>query len=647
MKYLIKYLFIIITITSAVTFAEVKLPKLISDGMILQRDTKVTIWGWADPNEKVDVTFVGKNYSAKANENGEWKIILPVMKAGGPYEMHIKGSNEITIKNILIGDVWVCSGQSNMELTMERVSPIYEEEIANSANTFIRQFEVPDKYNFNQPQEDFESGKWKEANPKNLMKFSATAYFFAKEIYDHYKIPIGLINTALGGSPVQSWMSEETLREFPEYYEEAQKFKNANLIKQIEDSDNVRIKTWYDQLYQMDEGYKDPDNVWYKSDLDTQDWSPMKVPGYWADEKLGAVNGVVWFRREFQVPDSLAGKEAKLNLGRIVDADSVYVNDVFVGTTSYQYPPRRYVIPAGVLKAGKNTIVVRVISNSGNGGFVFDKPYEIISGKEVIDLKGEWLYKLGAVMEPLASQTFIRWKPEGLFNAMLAPLFNYKIKGVIWYQGESNAWNPGEYEKLFSAMIVDWRKNWHQGDFPFLFVQLPNFMDAKDQPSESSWAMLREAQLKTLSVKNTGMAVAIDIGEWNDIHPLNKKDIGYRLSLIARKMVYGEKKLIDSGPIYKDMKIEGNKIILSFTNIGSGLFAKCCKELKYFSIYGSDKNFEWAKAKIEGNKVIVWNDNIQNPVAVRYAWADNPEGANLYNKECLPASPFRTDNFIK
>jgi len=376
--------------------------------------------------------------------------------------------------------------------------------------------------------------------------------------------------------------------------------------------------------------------------LSTDGWRRMNVPGYWAATELGAVNGVVWFRKDVEVPASMIGKPAELNLGRIVDADSVFINGVFVGTTSYQYPPRWYSLPPNVLKAGPNTVVVRVISNIGKGGFVLDKPYQIVCEGGTIDLKGPWLYRLGARMEPLASQTFIRWKPLGLFNAMLAPLLNYAIKGVIWYQGESNAERPIEYRDLFPAVIRDWRAKWNQGDFPFLFVQLPNFMEAKDQPSESNWALLREAQLRTLSLPRTGMAVAIDIGEWNDIHPLNKKDVGKRLALAAQKVAYADDKVVYSGPIYQSMKVDGDKIIIAFTNTGSGLVARG-EELKTFAIAGSDKRFVWAKAKIENNRVVVWSEMVSNPVAVRYAWADNPEGANLYNAEGLPASPFRTD----
>jgi sialate O-acetylesterase len=640
-----KVILALLIILAASHYSQVRLPKLISDGMVIQRNEEVKLWGWAAAGENISISFLGSKYQTAANGNGEWYIMLSKQEAGGPYEMQISASNSITISDIMIGDVWVCSGQSNMELQMKRVSPIYGSEIANSENIYIRQFLVPQKYDFNVPREDFEAGSWKSANPENVLDFSAAAYFFAKDIYDKYKVPIGLINASLGGSPAEAWMSEEALKEFPEHYEEAQRFKDSNLIKKIEESDNSRIQTWYGLLREKDEGYKDQKNNWFDPNLNSDNWAAMKIPGYWADTQLGEVNGVVWFRKKINVSASMVEKEAKLILGRIVDADSIFINGEFVGTTSYQYPPRRYDIPAGLLKECENTIVIRVISNSGRGGFVFGKKYEIVAGKDTLDLKGDWQYRLGAIMEPLASQTFIRWKPMGLHNAMLAPLFNYKIKGVIWYQGESNANRPIEYQKLFPAMTNDWRKNFGQGDFPFLFVQLPNFMEIRNEPSESNWALLREAQLKTLSVQNTGMAVAIDLGEWNDIHPLNKKNIGKRLALAAQKIAYDDNDVVYSGPSYESMQIDGNKIILSFTNVGSGLLAKDSGELKQFAIAGNDSQFVWAKAKIEDDQVIVWSDKILKPVAVRYAWADNPERANLYNKEGLPASPFRTDDF--
>lgn len=631
-------------VLATTAFSKATLPKLISDGMVLQRDAEVKIWGWAAPGEKVGVAFAGSTYSAPANDDGEWEIRLSGLSAGGPHQMVIISSDTITINDVLVGDVWVCSGQSNMELSMQRASPLYEKEIANAENPYIRYFEVPKVYDFKAPRHDLPGEKWLSPNRETILSFSAVAYFYALELYEQYGVPVGLINASLGGSPAEAWLSEEALKQFPEHWEEARRFKDDSLIARIQAEDGARIGKWHQTLDSLDVGYSDPENPWYEAGLNTTGWQEMIVPGYWADEALGAVNGVVWFSRAFQVPADAAGEPARLLMGRIVDADSVFVNGIYVGSTTYQYPPRRYNVPPGILKAGKNVIAVRVVSNAGRGGFVPDKPYELITAGQTIDLKGAWRYRLGAKMDPLGSQTFIRWKPGGLYNAMIAPLLNYRIKGVIWYQGESNAGRPQEYKTLFPALIQNWRALWKQGDFPFLFVQLANFMEARSEPCESDWAMLREAQLQTLFLPNTGMAVTIDIGEWNDIHPLNKKDVGKRLALAARKVAY-EENVAHSGPVYESMKIEGDRIVLSFKNIGGGLVSKGGENLKHFAIAGADRQFAWAEAKIEGEKVIVWSDKVARPVAVRYAWADNPEGANLYNKEGLPASPFRTDDW--
>ncbi len=624
---------------AAVAFCQIKLPRLISDGMVLQQGKSTKIWGWATPMEPIQVEFAGSSYNTITNANGEWHIALKTLQAGGPYPMVLRGSNTITLSNILIGEVWLCSGQSNMELPMRRVSPVYGQDIANAENPNIRQFTVPQQYDFSTPHTDLTGGQWVSATPESVLAFSATAYFFAKEIYEKYKIPVGLIHASLGGSPAEAWISESTLQAFPDHLSEAKKFRDNALIQQIESGDRLRSQAWYNLLRQKDEGYQTPGKPWFDPALDDSDWKKRDIPGYWPETG----NGVVWLRKELEIPAELSGQAARLNLGRIVDADSVFINGTFVGTTSYQYPPRWYSVPAGILKPGLNSLVVRVISNIGSAGFVPDKPYELTIGQHKIDLKGEWRYRIGATMEPLASQTFIRWKPLGLFNAMIHPLLNYRIKGVIWYQGESNTRNPKEYRQLFPALINDWRKHWNQGDFPFLFVQLANFMEAKPQPSESNWAMLREAQLKTLSLPETGMAVTIDIGEWNDIHPLNKKDVGRRLALAARGIAYGDKKVVYKGPTFRKIEIKGSEAVLTFEK-GSKLVSKGGEPLNGFAIAGEDKKFVWAEARIENNKIIVQSKAVKSPVAVRYAWADMPLGINLYNEAGLPASPFRTDD---
>ena len=365
----------------------------------------------------------------------------------------------------------------------------------------------------------------------------------------------------------------------------------------------------------------------------------MNVPGYWANTGTGAVNGAIWFRKTIDIPPAMAGLPAKLILGRIVDADSVFINGMFTGTTSYQYPPRKYKVAARALQPGRNTIAVRVISNSGNGGFVLDKQYQLICGKDTLSLEGSWKYKTGCIMPALKPQVSIRMKPGGLFNVMIAPLHNYIIKGALWYQGESNTGMPAEYAGLMKTLLEEWRLQWKQ-DFPFIYVQLPGYMEETEQPGDSNWALFREEQAKLLEVKNTAMAVAIDLGEWNDIHPLNKKDVGERLYLQAEKLAYGNKAIVASGPSVKSAKKERKKVIIRFNDTGKGLVAKGAT-LNYFAVAGPDGRYVWATAKINGNRVEVFNDEVPNPSYVSYAWADNPFGANLYNKEGLPAAPFK------
>lgn len=630
------FIFPIILLCNSLSYAQIKLPKLISNGMVLQRNDATKIWGWASPNEAVSLQFKGKWYSGKADNTGSWAIKLPPQKAGGPYQMIFSASNKIILNDILFGDVFLCSGQSNMELPMGRLADQYPNEIAHSSNPHIRQFLVPDEYDFKAQRKDFPAGSWQSANPKNVLDFSGVAYFFALEIHKKNKVPVGIINAALGGSPAQSWISESAIKNFPPLEKELLKFKDDQLIKQIESSDQAASKAWYTQLNDADEGLK---NNW-RSNIDDNNWTEMEIPGYWANEPIGKVNGVVWFKRKINVPQNMIGKPAKLLLGRIVDADSVFINGEFVGTTSYQYPPRRYLFDGGILKAGKNTITVRVVNNSGNGGFVLDKDYLLTAGNDTVKLSGKWKYKLGAATKPSPSQTFVRWKPVGLYNAMIAPLQNLNIKAAVWYQGESNTYNPEEYYALMKSLISDWSATFHNQNLPFLYVQLPNFMEATKNPTESSWAELREKQRQLSSEKNTAMAVAIDLGEWNDIHPLNKKDVGERLALQAENLIYGDKKTLHAGPDLKTITADNNKLILTFENIGKGLVAKGNTILKYFAIAGADQKFVWADAEIKGNQVIISNKEISKPLFVRYAWADNPEGANLYNKDGLPASPF-------
>jgi sialate O-acetylesterase len=635
--------FAILSFSIQASIAQVKLPALVRDSMVLQRDSKINIWGWASKDEKVTIQFNGKKYKTTTSADGKWLIVLPPIKAGGPYTMDIIASNKITLKDILIGDVWICSGQSNMVHQMELHSVRYADDVAKANYPEIRHFWIPTLTDMQGPRDNLPIGFWKSANPQDVRQFSAVAYFFARSIYEKYHIPIGLINASVGGTPIEAWTSEEGLKEFPSLLTTIQKNKDTAYINSMS---RRAFANNGNRPRQQDKGLIGP-KTWFDTSYMPKGWHTINIPGYWEDQGIKDLDGVVWYRKEITIPASMLNTPVKVFLGRIIDADFLYINGKQVGNTTYQYPQRRYQVPAGLLKAGKNIFVIRVINNFGKGGFVPDKPYCLIAGNDTIDLKGYWQYKVGDIFIPqrgfggggISAQN----QPTALYNAMIAPLINYTAKGFLWYQGEANSGRAEEYAKLQPAMIADWRRQWKEGDLPFLYVQLPGFMEMNYLPSESQWAALRESQLKSLSVPNTGMAVAIDLGEWNDIHPDRKKEVGERLALAAEKIVYGEKDIVYSGPIYQSSAVDGNKIVTSFTNTGSGLIANDGEELSQFAIAGADKKFVWAKAKIEGDKVIVWNDDIANPLYVRYAWADNPDGANLFNKEGLPASPFRTD----
>lgn len=624
---------LIIVLFSLPAEAKIKLPRLVSDGMILQRDEPISIWGWADPGEKVKIEFLGKTYQTKTDRQGKWKIALEAFPAGGP---HIMKLNEITISDILIGDVWLCSGQSNMELPLRRVMDLYEQEIKQINNSNIRMFRCSSRNDFQDPQQDYKDGTWQPATQENIMNYPALPYFFAAELNQKYQVPVGLIMTAIGGSPAESWLSESHAKKYLQPWLAAQ----ARL-----DSINARQKqegkahfNFFEELNRNDPGV----GKWSKDNIDITAWPVISLPGYWTDKDVDLKTGSVWFSREFEI-NSPTSQQAVLRLGRIIDSDSAFINGHFIGTTSYQYPPRIYPIPAGVLKAGKNSIMVRVISQGYRGGFVEEKPYEIRLGEKVIDLTGEWHYQIGARLNPPTnSGGSLQFRPGGLYNGLISPAVNYTLKGVIWYQGESNTTRGKEYRKLFKDLITDWRVQYSKPAMPFLFVQLANLNLPEKQPVESGLADVRDAQRRALELPNTGMVVAYDLGEWNDIHPLNKKEIGRRLALEAARVAYRDSVVVSSGPLYESMEISGNSIILTFNSVGSGLHAN--NLLNGFQIAGIDGKYKWAKAVVlSKNKVKVWSENVISPAAVRYAWEDNPEGANLKNKEGLPASPFTTN----
>lgn len=635
---------------SLISYADIILPRLISDGMILQRNVPLTIWGWADPEENVFLEFMGEQYNEVADKFGKWKVQIPPQNAGGPFEMKIQGNNLVKIKNIKIGEVWICSGQSNMELPVDRVAVAYPGLVEHASNPDIRHFGVVTTYRFKDEANDFESGEWLETNPENILNFSAVGYFFAQALYEKYQVPIGLIRIAVGGSPAEAWLTEETLKKYPEDYQTLQKYKDNDIVDSIKRHDVEVVEAWNRSLDDHDAGLV-ADISWKEDGVDFSHWEKIDIPGLWTENlfksdesnQSGWINGVIWFKKEVEVSADQLGESAMLVLGALVDRDEVYINGVKVGTTGYRYPPRRYPIEAGVLRPGKNIITVRLVSNADPGGFVPDKFYGLVLGNDTLSLEGEWYYKVGYASTPLPEgQVTFHYQPGGLFNAMVAPLKNYQVKGVIWYQGESNVGQAKKYKSLFQDLISDWRNHFNDLELPFLFVQLANYLEASELPVESEWAELREAQSAALKLPKTGMAVAIDVGEWNDIHPLDKETVGKRLALAGSAIAYGEHDLIYSGPIQKDSRISGDQVVISFDHTGSGLMIKEGDDkLKGFAVAGDDEVFHWARAKIENDEVVVWHEDVPYPRIVRYAWSDNPVEANLYNLEGLPAAPFQ------
>ncbi len=618
--------------------AAVKLPRLISNGMVLQRDVPLKIWGWADPSEKVKVEFLGKTYRAKADKRGNWKIELPAIAAGGPYTMTV---NELEVKDILMGDVWLCSGQSNMELMVYRVLDLFQKEIEQTNNTHIRYFKPTIRTDSQTPQNDFKEGTWLPSTQENIMNFSSLSYFFGDQLYQKYKVPIGLINNAIGGSSIESWVSEDFMKSNIDRWNAAK--AKADSIRATRSAEKSEARFDFNvELAKNDPGL----GRWSKADVNTSDWSQISLPGYWSDKGVDMRMGSMWFYKEFDVPDSLVNKkDAVLRLGRIIESDSAFLNGTFVGTISYQYPPRIYKLPVGVLKPGKNKLMVRVICPGGKGGFVEDKTYELRVGTQKIDLTGQWNYHIGANLKPPMAKGFAGGpgtRPSGLYNSLTSPIIGYRLKGTIWYQGESNTGMPqNAYHGLFKDLISGWRTKFNQPDMPFIFAQIANLGVPNKQPVESGMANIREAQRLALEVAKTGMAVTADLGEWNDIHPLNKKEVARRLGMEAARVAYGDNSPVSSGPLYESMEVVDNSIVITFKSVGSGLFSNCL--LDGFQIAGSDGKFEWANAVVLSlNKVKVWSRKVTQPTVVRYGWDDNPAYANLKNKENLPASPFST-----
>jgi len=605
--------------------------------MVLQRDQPINFWGRGEAGKEISITIDGKSIKDNVNDDGTWVIVYPSLDAGGPFSVVISdGASDITLEDVYSGDVWLASGQSNMEWKLSNVNNA-EEEVASANYPMIRLFYVPNRIS-DVPLEDLEEGVWKNCTPEIAKDFSAVAYFFGRALHLDKNIPVGLIDATWGGTPAEAWTSKEmllTMGDFDKRLNKISSYKNFSEIVKANDELNRR------RYIAGGKSFNGLELGVANRDYDDATWEEVKLPN-----SGRAITQISWFRKTFEMSTIKRSSKFKLNLGRISDGPIIYIN----GKEIARGEGSKFVsvdVPSKVLKKGKNVLAIRAANGWSNKvAFLGPEADMMLSSEDTevkIPLHGIWKYNNS--LEEIFPETVIRYShyPSVLFNGMINPIIPFSIAGAIWYQGESNAGRAYQYRTLFPKMIEDWRVRWGIGYFPFLFVQLANFEFRNPEPVESDWAELREAQLMTLKYPNTGMAVIIDIGEADDIHPRNKQDVGKRLYLAAKKVAYKED-IVFSGPIFRQMQIEGNKIILEFDYVGSGLTSKDNENLIGFAIAGADKHFFWAEAEIVGNEVVVSSDKVKEPIAIRYGWDKNPD-CNLYNKEELPASPFRTDSW--
>ena len=630
-----------------------KLANLFSDNMILQRDRPVPVWGWGKPGERVTVEFAGQKKTAITDTAGKWLVTLdPLPVSTTPREL---SAGDCRIKNVLVGDVWLCSGQSNMEWSVAN-SNNAKAEIAAAKHPQLRLFTVPTSAVRPGPQPDI-AAAWQVCTPAAIAAFSAVGYFFGRELLQQTGVPTGLINCAWGGTRIETWMSRAALltdavarHEVETIDRWCESAEGQAMLAEFEKS-GFDLEWWEHKVYQSDPGNTGFAHGWAAPDHADRTWPVMEIPQAW---QLAGQNfsGVFWFRREVDVPAAWAGQELVLHLGTCDKTDTTYFNGTQVGAIGFEMKnswsvPRVYRIPGNLVRAGRNVIATRVFSNIYQGGLTGPAAdmQLVAANQPPVKLAGPWRYQVEHNFGLI--QTIL--PPPGggnpnsvctLYESMLTPVAPVALRGFIWYQGESNVSNARNYRQLFPLMIRDWRRTFQNDALPFYFVQIANYLAPQREPVESGWAELREAQTLTLREPHTGMAVAIDIGEANDIHPKNKQDVGQRLARHALAKVHG-RPVVCHGPLYRSHRVEGDTIRIEF-DYAAGLKTNDGKPVKGFAIAGTDGKFEWAEARIDGATVLVRSDRVREPVAVRYAWVNNP-AVNLYNADDLPASPFRTD----
>ena len=641
--------------------AQVKLQPLFTNNMVLQQQANVPIWGEDKAGKKVTVvtSWDNKKYTTTTTAEGKWKVKVTTPGAGGPYTITINDGKTVRLNNVLIGEVWLCSGQSNMEMPIVGWGNEYFKEEHKDADNHpnIRLLQLDLVANA-KPASHFSARNngWSVCNYATLAPFSATAYFFGRDLEKYLNVPIGLIQTCWGGTLAESWTSKEALELDPDFTNGLKHLPEIPASKaEAQKKYETAYAQWQKDIDNKDAGMKNGKALWVTPNFNDNDWETMKIPSLFSQNGLEKFDGLVWFRRTIDIPSSMAGRKLTIQLGPIDDMDVTYFNGERIGEMSGWERDRIYQIPARLVKAGKNVIAVRVLDPQGDGGLYGKRDViRLVAEGEKggkpstteMNLDGEWRYKVSTSMSNLPAEPVNpnnnQYLPTVLYNAMINPLIPYTIKGAIWYQGEANANRAYQYRELLPLMINDWRNRWGYR-FPFYIVQLANFMARHDHPTESAWAELREAQAMTTNLDNTGISCTVDIGMEKDIHPSNKQDVGHRLALIARAKTYGQN-VEYSGPLYQSFEMTGSGIRINFSHTTGGLKTNDGQPVTGFAIAGPDHVWHWATAKIEGNSVMVSSDKVKFPVAVRYAWADNP-ACNLYNGAGLPAFPFRTDSW--
>lgn len=622
-----------------VAYANLELPWLLGEGAVLQQNKPIPIRGTAPANSTVVVMFGGDEQQTQSDAKGNWQTIFPGRKAGGPYQLSVTSGNEsIAVNDILIGDVWVASGQSNMEWPLRNTDGA-EAEISSTRNEQIRHFKVPKSWAAN-PSDTLAGGQWLPAAPETLPEFSGVAWYFAKKVHAETGIPIGIINTTWGGSNIESWMSSGALGAAPG----AAAGRIEKMISEGEaraESVKKSLRRWPNATVKE---VKNADADWSASNIDEDDWVVIEAPSLWEQQGYQGVDGVIWYRKSFTLNAAEAKGGLTLGLGRIDDNDITWVNGTEVGRTNAYDMARTYHVPAKILKPGINQIAIRVEDTGGGGGIYSSEDllyFQTADGTQH-SLAGKWKIKADKVTVAVSND--MNQTDTALYNKMLHPLFNSPVKGVIWYQGESNANTVEQAEKYrqqFQSLISDWREQWNNPAMPFYWVQLASFNSKADTEDASPWAILRESQTAALALENTGQAITIDVGDPTDIHPRDKKTVGERLARIALNKTYGYNKVHFRGPTYESFTYKGNQLVLKFATTGGLLTSDKTKTVKGFEIAGADGKFKPVDGKIKRNKVVFLLSDGKMPVSLRYAWSDNPGDANLVDRNGLPAEPFR------